>query len=40
MELKAKDFTYTTDQKSSLLHKRKIDAGGYGDVHEVLTHYT
>ena len=38
MESRAKDFSYTTDQDSSLSHKRKIDAGGYGDVHEVITY--
>jgi hypothetical protein len=37
MDSEAKDFTYTTDQQNWLLHKRKIDAGGYGDVHEVTT---
>jgi hypothetical protein len=40
MESRAKDFSYTRDQFSSLIHKRKIDAGGYGDVHEVRKHNT
>lgn len=39
MEPRARDFSYTTDQVASLLHKRKIDAGGYGDVHEASPQY-
>jgi hypothetical protein len=29
------DFDYTTGGDSRVMHKRKIGAGGYGDVHEV-----
>ena len=29
------EFDYTTGGDSRVMHKRKIGAGGYGDVHEV-----
>jgi serine/threonine protein kinase len=33
------DFTHTTDGEANLRHRRKIGAGGYGVVHEVLSDY-
>ena len=32
------DFTYTTGGHPSLLHRRSIGTGGYGNVHEVSPH--
>jgi hypothetical protein len=33
------DYAHTTDGVASLLHRRKIGAGGYGVVHEVFSEY-
>jgi hypothetical protein len=29
------DYSWTTGGKENLVHRRVIDRGGYGDVHEV-----